>query len=836
MMTTTADNLTRDEARSRAAQISDCRYDIELDLTTGDQVFGSTTSLAFRSRPGESVFVDLTASGIERIIFNGQELSHDVFEGHRIALTDLAEENELQVVATCEYTLTGTGLHFFRDPVDKQVYLHTQFEPFYAHKVFACFDQPDLKGTFAFRVLAPHGWEVVSNMDATTRPAAGGRWAFAPTPVVSSYITAIVAGPYHVVRDRHRDIDLAIYCRQSLAKHLDPDEFFEVTKQGLDYFEKVFASPYPFGKYDQLFVPEFKFGAMENAGAVTFTEGYIFRSKVTDSAREGRASTLLHEMAHMWFGDLVTMQWWDDLWLNESFATYMGNLAVSEATRFTNVWAKFASGTKAGAYGADQRPSTHPVVADIPDAEAIHLNFDAISYNKGAGVLKQLVALVGSEAFFKGCQDYFKSHAWKNTTLKDFLSALERSSGRDLQDWSKEWLETAGVNTLKLEFETTDGLLRRVRVIQEATDTHPTLRSHRLVIGCYNSDLVRTKRIELDVSGASTEVSELEGSLKPDLLLLNDEDLAYAKMRLDPESLKTVVARLRDLSDPVARALCWWAAWDMTLDAEMRARDFCALVLNNIGSEPDISMAQSQLGRTLGAIYGLGAVDNRQAAIKKVAIAALEAVRVAEAGSDFQLAWANTFIGAATTPSELQLLRDLLDDRQFIEGLEIDTAKRWAIVHTLVTAGAAGEELVNAEWERDPTDAGRRHVDSALAAMPTTEAKQSAWTRVTEDQDMSLATLRALAGGFAPPNQEDLLRPYVSKYFDTVLNFWESRGIDLALAFAAGMFPKVAEQQTIDAAESFLAKSEVPAPVRRLISDGVHEMHRSLRARAKDAS
>ncbi|HVE90748.1 MAG TPA: aminopeptidase N, partial [Actinomycetota bacterium] len=524
MLTTVQDNLTREEAVARAAIISGCVYDIALDVTGGDEVFESTTTVRFDcSEPGASTFIDLTAPSVESIELNGQQVPLEAFEGHRIRLDDLQASNTLRVTATCSYRHTGTGLHHFRDPVDKEVYLHTQFEPFDAHAVYACFDQPDIKGTFAFTVTAPEGWEVVSNMAPTSAPGSGGgRWAFPPTPVMSTYITAIVAGPFHVVRDRHRNIDLGLFCRKSLAQYLDPEEIFEVTKQGFDWFEKAFDYPYPFGKYDQLFVPEFKFGAMENAGCVTFVEAYVFRSRVTDAARESRASTILHEMAHMWFGDLVTMRWWDDLWLNESFATFMGNLCMSRATRFTNVWATFASGTKTGAYRQDQLPSTHPIVADIPDIHATHLNFDAITYNKGASVLKQLVAWAGEGAFLDGLKEYFRRHEWGNTDLSDFLAPIAAKSGRDLQAWSAEWLETAGVNTLRLSIETEGSVLRSVQVLQEAPESHPHLRPHRMAIGLYDASddgLVLRRRVELDVDGDRTAVPELDGEKVPDLLL-----------------------------------------------------------------------------------------------------------------------------------------------------------------------------------------------------------------------------------------------------------------------------------------------------------------------------
>ena len=546
---------------------------------------------------------------------------------------------------------SGEGLHRFVDPVDGSVYLYTQFETFDAHRMYACFDQPDLKATFRLTVQAPGDWVVVSNGAVEQRPAEGpdgkvlpGTWTFAETPRMSTYITALVAGPYASVHDEHDGIPLGIFCRRSLVQHLDPDDLFTVTKQGFDYFHRVFGYRYPFGKYDQLFVPEFNAGAMENAGAVTFLEDYVFRSKVTDAAYERRAETVLHEMAHMWFGDLVTMRWWDDLWLNESFATYMSVLAQVESTRYTRGWTTFASTEKTWAYRQDQLPSTHPIAADIVDIEAVKVNFDGITYAKGASVLKQLVAWVGQDAFLSALRTYFTDHAYGNTVLADLLGALERASGRDLSDWSAEWLETAGVNTLRPVFETDgDGVFTSFTVVQEAPEQWPTLRSHRVAIGCYDlvdGTLRRTAREELDVVGAKTEVPGLVGKRQPDLVLVNDDDLTYAKIRLDERSLATLVEHVGDFEESLPRTLCWTAAWDMTRDAEMPARDYVATVLAGIGGETDIGVVQSLLRQVQAALTQFASPAWAPTGRAQVADAALAAVRAAEPGSDLQLAWA----------------------------------------------------------------------------------------------------------------------------------------------------------------------------------------------------
>ena len=512
-------NLTREEAQARAALIKVASYQVDLDLTGGDTTFAAVSVIRFTcSEPGASSFVNLIAPAVRAITLNGTPVDVAAFDGTRIALTGLAADNTLTVDAECAYSRSGEGLHRFTDPADGNVYLYSDLETFDAHQVYSCFDQPDMKATFEFTVTAPAGWQVVSNVAADTVEdvAAGKRWRFPSTPQMPTYITAVAAGPYHVVRDEHDGIPLGIFCRQSLAEYLDPDEIFTVTRQGFDFFHSAFGIKYPFGKYDQLFVPEFKEGAMENAGAVTLLEDYVFRSRVTDFAREARGETILHEMAHMWFGDLVTMRWWDDLWLNESFATWAGTLAQAEATRWTSAWTTFAQLYKAWGYRQDQLPTTHPIAADIPDIHAVEVNFDGITYAKGASVLKQLVAYVGRENFLAGVRKYFAAHAWGNATLADLLSALEDTSGRDLASWSSEWLETAGVNTLRPVYSVDDdGNFTEFAIVQEATETHPVLRSHRVAIGLYSrttSGITRTARYEVDAKGAM-QLNEAENTL-----------------------------------------------------------------------------------------------------------------------------------------------------------------------------------------------------------------------------------------------------------------------------------------------------------------------------------
>ncbi|MCC5577839.1 aminopeptidase N [Microtetraspora sp. AC03309] len=852
-----AGNLTRDEARERARLLTVQSYAVELDLTEGEDRFESITTVHFTSnRPGADTFIDLHGAHVRSAKLNGVALDVSTYdeEKGRLPLPGLAEHNELRVDADASYMRTGEGLHRFVDPVDQKVYLHSQFETADAHRMYACFDQPDLKATFELTVLAPADWEVVSNgaPDSVEELEAhegrhgvlqaSRRWHFPPTPVMSTYITALIAGPYAVVRDDHDGIPLGIYVRQSLAQYLDADNIFEVTKQGFDFFHQVFDVRYPFGKYDQLFVPEFNAGAMENAGAVTFLEDYVFRSRVTDAMVERRAETILHEMAHMWFGDLVTMRWWDDLWLNESFATYMSVLCQSEATRWgQGAWTTFANVEKAWAYRQDQLPSTHPIAADIPDMQAVEVNFDGITYAKGASVLKQLVAYVGLDNFLSGVRDYFNEHAWRNTSLQDLLSALERTSGRDLSSWSKEWLETSWVNTLRPSFTTDDeGRFLTFDVLQEAPQEHPTLRSHRVAIGLYSmvdGVLTRTNRVELDVVGARTAVPELVGEARPDLVLVNDDDLTYAKIRLDERSLETLInGGITAFADSLPRALCWSAAWDMTRDAEMATRDYVKLVVSGIDSVKDITVVQAVLRQARLAVQQYADPAWIEEGLTELATALRGLIASAAPGSDHQLAYVTAFTSVATSTEDLAFVKGILDGTATPEGLAVDADLRWTLTHSLVSGGVLDAADIDAELQRDATAKGERSAAMCRAAIPTPEAKAGTWSAITGGT-LSGAVLRSTIAGFMDPAHVELLEPYGEKYFDEVGRIWKSWTSDSAQNFVIGCYPAMLiRPETVARTQDYISADQPPHALRRLVLEGADGISRALRARAKDAS
>ncbi|MGK5631772.1 aminopeptidase N [Streptomyces sp. URMC 123] len=863
------ENLTRDEARERSRLLTVDGYDVSLDLRSAaspvggsePRTFRSTTTIRFRcAEPGASTFADLVAPAVSSVVLNGRALDPaTVFDGSRIALDGLAADNELVVDAQCAYSRSGEGMHRFADPEDGEVYLYTQYEPADARRVFTTFEQPDLKAPFTFTVTAPADWTVISNSPRTGTPEPTGEygdaavWRFAPTRPISTYITAVVAGPYHYVADQYSrrlpdggllEIPLGALCRKSLAKHFDAEDIFTVTKQGLDFFHDHFDYPYPFGKYDQAFVPEYNIGAMENPGCVTFREEFVFRGKVTEASYENRANVILHEMAHMWFGDLVTMEWWDDLWLKESFADFMGALSQVEATRFRNGWITFANRRKAWAYRADQLPSTHPVTADIRDLEDAKLNFDGITYAKGASVLKQLVAYVGRDAFLEGARRYFKRHAYGNTRLEHLLEVLAETSGRDMAQWSRAWLQTAGVNSLTPHV-TCDaaGRITELAVLQEAATPDGELRPHRVAVGLYRRQdadgaLVRYARAEVDVAGPRTAVPELAGAERPELILVNDDDLTYCKIRFDETSLDTLRGHLGEMSDPLARALCWSALWNLTRDGLMPARDFLGLVGRFAGHESEIGVLQMLHAWAHSALVHYTAPAWRAAAGRELASAALRELRLAEPGSGHQLAWARFFGALAEAPADLQLLRGLLEGGARIDGLDIDQELRWALLEPLAAHGAADEDAIAAELARDDTASGRRHQVRCLAARPSAEVKARAWGDVIESDHLSNALVEATISGFDQPGQRELIAPYAPKYFEALERVWRERSIEIAMAIVRGLFPLLqGDARTLELADAWLRTHESAAPaLRRLVLEGRDDLARALRGQECDAA
>ncbi|MFC4133183.1 aminopeptidase N [Hamadaea flava] len=846
-------NLTQAEAVERARLLTVGTYDITIDLTDGsgnpgDGTFRTVTEVAFDcAEPGAQTFIELAARSVRSATLNGSPVDVSGWsDSTGLVLTGLAAQNRLVVDADFDYSTSGQGLHRAVDPVDKEVYLYSQFETQDAQKAYACFDQPDLKATYTWHVTAPAHWKVVSNsvVDRVEKTDVGAQVVhFAESAKMSTYVTALCAGPYHEVRDEHDGIDLGIFCRQSMAQYLDPDDIFLLTKQGFDFFHQQFGVRYPLPKYDQLIVPEFNAGAMENFGCITNAETwFIFRSAVTDYEKEQRANTILHEMAHMWFGDLVTMRWWDDLWLNESFAEWASHWANTENTRFVDAWTTFLSIRKNWGYRQDQMSSTHPVYCEMPDVAAVEVNFDGITYAKGASVIKQLVAYVGIDAFVTGLRAYFAKHAWSNATFTDLLTELETASGRELTDFADQWLKTAQVNTLTPVVEiAADGTYESVVVRQSAPDSHPVLRTHRIGVGLYDladgGKLVRRDVLEVDVAGASTTISALTGVRAADVLVLNEGDYSYLKLRLDDRSLETVVNHIGGFESSLTRALCWTATWDMVRDAELAARDYLTQVVSGLPVETDSSLVTATLNQLRTALTFYADPAWAPEGWARLAATAREVVASAEPGSGTQLIWARTFIGAARQPAEAAVLKGWLDGDGVPEGLTITGELRWQLVQALSALGVLTGDDIQNEHAADETASGDKESATAYALQPDPAVKAEVWAELTGDAEPANWRSRALLLGFQHSTQVELTKPYAQKYLDVAAEIWAKRDSEPAQEFLVLGYPAMqVSPETVAATEAWLAQDGHPAPLRRLIAEGKDSVERALAARACDSA
>ncbi|MDJ0392121.1 aminopeptidase N [Rhodococcus sp. G-MC3] len=810
-------NLSRTETRRRSRHITGVGYHVELDLREAADLsadtFGTRTTITFDATT-HATWLDFIGPEVMSVTLDGTPVPVD-HDGSRIQLVGLGAHNTVVVDARGRYSRSGEGLHRFKDPVDDAVYLYTQYEPADARRVFANFEQPDIKAPFIFEVSAPETWQVLSNR---TGSRSADTVTFEPTLPISTYITAIAAGPYHRAESSWSrgdlTVPLAALCRASLAEHFDPEDIFEITKQGLDFYHDTFDFPYPFGKYDQIFVPEYNLGAMENPGLVTFTESYVFRSAATQAQYEQRANTILHEMAHMWFGDLVTMEWWDDLWLKESFADFMGAFTSAHATRFTDAWVSFANRRKAWAYLQDQLPTTHPIVADIPDLEAAKLNFDGITYAKGASVLKQLAAYVGEDAFFEASRTYFTEFAYGNTTLANLLTHASAASGRNLDEWAAAWLLTSGVSTLSF-----------TGTAIEQTDPRP----HRLAIGLYNEDsdgtIVRTERREIDISQTSTPI-ELPTAA---LVLLNDDDLTYAKIRFNSASLDTIRSSLDRVADPLARGLIWSALWNCARDADLAPSIYLDIAEKFAVSESTIAVLSSIVANTQYAIDNY--VGHAEAAAGHWLATCWSHLETADPGSDAQIVWLRAVAAAAQRSDARsgQILR-LLDGALPIEGVDLAPEQRWMLLRSLSATGDVTTEQIDGELITDRTSSGRNSHRAAIAAQPTADAKARAWADVMDSDDLSNDAVDATVSGFRAGGRRDLLAEYDDSYFEKILGLWSSRSIEIARRLVIGLFP---QQDSTEAAEKWLADHEwAPAALRRLVTEQADHLGSGLRVRA----
>ena len=841
-------NLTRAEAKERSSILKVHSYDIDLDLTSGTETFIVKTRIKFTGlKPGASTFIDAVGKQVITATLNGQTFETN-FDGESIFIPAIAAENDLYIELEANYSNSGEGLHRFQDPADNEVYLYSQHEVADARRTFPCFDQPNLKATFAISALAPSHWEVISNNPVESKTETDGKtkWVFTTTPLLPTYLTALVAGPYYFVESTYegqKSVPLGLYCRKSLAKHMDAEELFDITRRGFAYYEKEFGLAYPFDKYDQIAVAEFNAGAMENAGCVTFAEDYfVFRSKVTDKNYNWRANVILHEMAHMWFGDLVTMEWWDDLWLNESFAEWASYYTLAQATRFTNSWTVFNAERKNWAYRQDQLSSTHPIVVDMHDLEAVKTNFDGITYAKGASVLQQLVVHVGKDNFIKGLRQYFAKHAWDNTTLNDLLVELESTSGRDLKPWVSTWLQSAGVNTWRPELEISGDKYSSIAVKQEAPLVpagSKELRPHRMAVGLYDlkgGKVTCRKSVELDVAGANTIVEALKGEKTADLVVLNDRDLSYGKLRFDERSIATLKSHLGDIEDPLTRALAWSATWDMLRDGELSASDYVPMAVNALAGENDVAVVSMTLTQLSSAVELYAADKNRDTLREVLADGVEKLLNAASAGSDLQLQYARALASTAANPSQVNRIREFLDGK--LQGLTVDADLRWHFLSALVERGQATLDEIEQELATDKTANGEKAAAFARAAAPNADVKAKAFELAISlgvSNHIQIQTIQ----GFQRPSQRQLTAPYASRYFDLILDYWNNHTYEFASNVAALLFPSYqVSDQTLNTAESWLtgAGKDAPHGLHRIVSEQRDALARALKAQKKDAN
>ncbi|MDD7962538.1 aminopeptidase N [Microbacterium thalli] len=824
----TDDNLTRSDAQRRAADRRVRTIDVALDLRDAPALdvntFATRATFAFDAAPGGETWIDFLGASVDAVTVNGESRAVE-WDGARIRIAELADTNVVTIAARGVYSRSGEGLHRFVDPVDDAVYLYTQYEPADARRVYPCFEQPDLKARWRMRVSAPTGWQVLSNgAEARRHEVEGGvEVEFAETRPISSYITAVAAGPYHRVDARwpgpEGDVALGVLCRASLAAHLDADEIVDVTRRGLTFFSDAFGLVYPWGKYDQIFVPEYNLGAMENPGLVTFTEAYVFRGASTTAQHEARANTILHEMAHMWFGDLVTMRWWDDLWLKESFADFMGSHASVATGLYPDAWVSFASRRKGWAYEQDQLPTTHPIVADIPDLQAAKLNFDGITYAKGASVLKQLVAYVGEDAFFAGARRYFADHAYGNTTLDDLLRALEQESGRDLRDWSRAWLLTTGMSELSVE----RGAGGPATIVQ--TDPRP----HRVTIGRYREADGRIQRedgLEVDLADARTA---LPGDADGILVIPNDDDRTYAKVRLDDATTEALERSLSTLADPLARSVVWAALWNAVRDGVLGAERYLRIVGRHARGESHVGLLGDALSHANYAIAHYAHPERRPSLAAAWLETAWDAVFSVAPGSDAQLVWARTVgVAAAADGGRATALRGLLDgDRDAPNGLVLDADLRWSWVFALAATGAATVSDIDAELTRDDTAKGRTAHRAALAARPDAAIRRDAWMAAWTDETLSNDQLDATIAGVRAGGRRDLVATLDADYFSRIETVWRSRSIEIARRLVRGLFP--AGDDLTASTQWLEAHADAPAALRRVVIEQRDMLARDLR-------
>jgi aminopeptidase N len=837
----TRDVLSQLDAADRATRVHEADYQIALDLNAGDATYRGDVSIRFSTDGEGPLFLDFRGRTIELLEVNGAEAEPE-WNGYRLTLPAwlVADDMTVRIKYINDYDTTGDGFHRFVDPEDGEEYVYTNFEPYEAHRLFPCFDQPDIKGRYTVQVTAPSGWAVVANAPlAESTPTSDDRAThrFAKTELFSTYLVALVGGPYVVRRHINNGLELGLYSRRSMERYLDEQapEIFEITSQGLDFYGEMFDQPYPFAKYDQVFVPEYNSGAMENVGCVTYNEAYLFRDPATQNQRLDRAETFLHELAHMWLGNLVTMRWWDDLWLNESFATYISFFTMVEATRFTNAWKVFNADIKRWAYQQDQLPTTHPIAGSAADTEIAFLNFDGITYGKGASVLKQLVKYIGRDAFRDGLRIYFRKYGWSNATLDEFLGSLEESSGSDLGEWARLWLRTASVNTLSTEWQADGDRLSAMAIRQTAPIDHPILRPHALEVALAKNGTgpLKVEAIDAWIDGPDTPLPEARGREVPDLVFPNYGDHAYAKVSLDPASVEFVRSNLDRVDDELLRELLWMSLWEMVRDRELRSTDFLAIGRSELPDEPDQDILNTVLDRIVLIATRYMPESLRESEAHIWVEAALR--NVAASNGDRQILWARSAINVAATRDDVERLAALADGREGIPGFELDQEMRWSVAVKAIAFGLPGaEERLDHEAARDRSDRGRRALLKAAASRPSPQAKEEAWGKIHGEGYGSFHLTRAAMQGFFWPQQEAVVEPYIERFFDRVRDVFETRDHPFARSYLLALYPAYrSDPSVLQRSQRLLGELNGSLPtLARQLTEVADELDRQIKVRA----
>ncbi len=837
--------LSQQDAAARSARVSNVAYALEFALT-GKETFSGVTSASFDLADNTApLTIDLDKATVKSVTVNGKQVDAKYNNWFvTIAASDLAKGRNTVVIAYERlHSTNGEGLHRMVDPVDGRVYTYSHFEPAAAHQMFAVFDQPDLKATYQVTATAPADWHVVSTTRESKIEDLGAlrRWTFPTTKKLSPYNFSLHAGPYKVWEDKSGKYPMRLFARQSVAAQVTPEDWFRYTKDGLVFFDEYFGIPYQFEKYDQLLVPDFLYGAMENAGAITFAEGrFLHKAKMTDAQRQSLASVIMHEMAHQWFGDLVTMQWWNGLWLNESFASFMGTLATAEATEFKDAWQSFYSGGKQAAYAQDQKVTTHPIEVPVASTANAFDNIDAITYSKGASTLAQLRHLLGAEVFRKGVHNYLAKYSYQNAKLEDFIGSLGEAAGRDLSGWTRQWLYEAGVNTVTADFSCKAGKIASFTLKQTApSKALPTLREQRVQIGTFKVEggkLALAQNVAVTYSGATTKVPGLVGTACPDLVYPNYQDWGFVKVQLDKRSFATARANLSKVDDALLRSMLWQSLWDGVRDGQLPLNEFIQTALTNAPLEKDYTLLNDVLGKVTASSQYLDAMNLNSTWAKQTRVQledmAWNGVQANKGNENFQRAWFGTWLNLASSPAALERLQGILAGSTTVEGLNVSQDLRWSIIRRLNRYNVDGASaLVESEAARDKSDTGQAAAIAATVVRPDAQVK-SQWLATVEDLQTKqpFSKIRTAMGSLYPAEQGALSEQTAAARLARLPAIDKEAGPVYMRSYAGSLIPATCTPASVERLEAAAGKyTALSAGTRRALLDTLQEDGRCVR-------